>query len=396
MTMPWPSLSLEEIATVQRGKFSARPRNDPKYYGGDIPFIQTGDVANGAGHIRTYSQTLNTDGLSVSKLFPRGSLVVTIAANIGDVAKVEFDFACPDSLVVIQPNEDIDSDWLQYTLESKKKLLHSLAPQNAQKNINLEVLRPLPLDVPPLGDQKRIAVTLGTWDTAAQNTEKLLKEKEQHYGHELSQLISFDQHPLVHVGTLSKEVSARNLGGNDVRVLSVTNSRGFVLPEDQFQRRVASANLSNYKVVRRGQYAYNPSRINVGSIARLDTWDDGVLSPMYVVFRLDEAKIDSDYFSHWLKSHEAHYRIAKSAQGSVRQTVSFKEFAAIQIPLPDEDRQARIARYLNALRREIDLLKAYRDKLRKQKRGLMQKLLTGQWRLPVPPPPTRARKPLRR
>ena len=133
----------------------------------------------------------------------------------------------------------------------------------------------------------------------------------------------------------------------------------------------------------RGQYAYNPSRINVGSIARLDGWDDGVLSPMYVVFRLDEDKANSDYFLHWLNSHEARQRIKNSAQGSVRETVSFSELAAITIPLPARHTQTAIARYLNALREEIDLLSQSVAALKTQKRGLMQKLLTGQWRLPV-------------
>lgn len=384
MTMPWPTLALEEIASVQRGKFSARPRNDPKYYGGEIPFIQTGDVANSAGCVRSYSQTLNPDGLSVSKLFPKGSLVVTIAANIGDVAKVEFDFACPDSLVVVQANEGVNTDWLQYSLESKKELLDSFAPQNAQKNINLEVLRPLAFDVPPLGEQQRIAGAINAWNTAIGKTERLITAKERHYTYELSRLISRGNHPRSHVGTFANEISDRNRGGDEARVLSVTNSRGFVLPEDQFERRVASADLSNYKVVRRGQYAYNPSRINVGSIARLDSWDDGVLSPMYIVFGLDEAKVNSDYFLHWLDSHEARERIKKSAQGSVRETVSFTEFAGLTIPLPDTTKQAAIARYLNEMRAEIDALGVYARKLKTQKRGLMQKLLTGQWRVKVP------------
>ncbi|GAB4166266.1 MAG: hypothetical protein Fur0039_02940 [Rhodocyclaceae bacterium] len=257
-----------------------------------------------------------------------------------------------------------------------------MAPQNAQKNINLEVLRPLALDVPPLGEQHRIAGALGSWDDAIQKTEQLIAAKERHYGHELSRLISRGQHPHAHVGTFAEEVSARNRGGNEARVLSVTNSRGFVLPEDQFERRVASADLSNYKVVHRGQYAYNPSRINVGSIARLDGWEDGVLSPMYVVFRIDEAKANSDYFLHWLNSHEARQRIKNSAQGSVRETVSFSEFSAITIPLPDSNTQTAIARYLNALREETDLLGRSVTALKTQKRGLMQKLLTGQWRLP--------------
>ena len=107
----------------------------------------------------------------------------------------------------------------------------------------------------------------------------------------------------------------------------------------------------------------------------------GVLSPMYVVFELDRANVNSDYFLHWLDSHEARERIKKSAQGSVRETVSFTEFAAIAFPLPDFDRQAAIARYLNTLREEISTLGIYVEKLKEQKRGLMQKLLTGQWRV---------------
>ena len=249
--------------------------------------------------------------------------------------------------------------------------------------LNGEIVGALPVYLPCLRMQECVVSTLSEWDTAIEKTEQLISARELHYTYELSRLISQGEHPRSHVGNFAKEVSERNRGGNDERVLSVTNSRGFVLPEDQFERRVASADLSNYKVVARGQYAYNPSRINVGSIARLDDWDMGVLSPMYVVFGLDSSRINSDYFLHWLDSHEARERIKKSAQGSVRETVSFTEFAAIAFPLPDLDRQAAIARYLNTLREEISTLGVYIEKLKEQKRGLMQKLLTGQWRVPV-------------
>ena len=253
----------------------------------------------------------------------------------------------------------------------------------SMKNISQESVLQMMLPVPPLEEQCRIAQLLGEWESAIEKTEQLIAAKENHYTHELFRLISQGEHSRSHVGNLSHEVSERNRGGNEACVLSVTNSRGFVLPEDQFERRVASADLSNYKVVARGQYAYNPSRINVGSIARLDDWDMGVLSPMYVVFGLDNAKVNSDYFLHWLDSHEARERIKKSAQGSVRETVSFTEFAAIAFPLPDLDRQIAIARYLNTRREEISTLGVYVEKLKEQKRGMMQKLLTGQWRVPI-------------
>jgi type I restriction enzyme, S subunit len=295
------------------------------------------------------------------------------------------DAQCFTALVTRPNAEAIDSNFLAQFLNSPigEKAFTKWEAGGSQKNVNAGALEQLLIPTPPLGEQRRIARVLQTWDAAIHKTEQRIAANERHYNHEVSRLISRCQHPHTHVDTFAEEVSARNRGGNEARVLSVTNSRGFVLPEDQFERRVASADLSNYKVVRRGQYAYNPSRINVGSIARLDGWDDGVLSPMYVVFRLDESRANSDYFLHWLNSHEARQRIKNSAQGSVRDTVSFSEFAAITIPLPDYDTQSAIARYLNALREEIDLLWRSVAALKTQKRGLMQKLLTGQWRLPI-------------
>lgn len=285
----------------------------------------------------------------------------------------------------IRPKEGINKRWLYYALLEVTAEIERKAHgfKTSLVHVRKADITRARISLPSEHEQEAVATALGHWDTAIQKIEQLITAKERRYSHELSCLISGGRHPHAHVGTFAEEVSTRNRGGNDARVLSVTNSRGFVLPEDQFERRVASADLSNYKVVRRGQYAYNPSRINVGSIARLDGWGDGVLSPMYVVFRLDAAKVESDYFLHWLNSHEARQRIKNSAQGSVRETVSFSEFAALMIPLPDADKQTAIARYLNVLREEIDLLGRSVAALKTQKRGLMQRLLTRQWRLPV-------------
>ncbi len=174
-----------------------------------------------------------------------------------------------------------------------------------------------------------------------------------------------------------RKLMAKNAG------FRVTNHSGFVLPEEQFERRVASTNLSNYKIVMKGKYAYNPSRINVGSIARLDDWDVGVLSPMYIVFSLDEQKVSSDYFLHWLSSNEAKQRIKNSAQGSVCETVSFSDLGTIPIPLPSMATQMRIAKILNVAKSEINLFKQLARQYHTQKRGLMQKLLTGEWGVKV-------------
>ena len=171
----WKNIVLEEVAQVERGKFSARPRNDPKYFNGNIPFVQTGDISNSDIFFEKYSQTLNELGLTVSKLFPPNTILITIAANIGDPAITKFSIACPDSIVGILVRENLSNVYfLKNILDLKKKTLDSQATQNTQKNINLQVLKPLEISIPTLDEQTKIANFLTAVD------EKISQLNEQH------------------------------------------------------------------------------------------------------------------------------------------------------------------------------------------------------------------------
>jgi len=253
----------------------------------------------------------------------------------------------------------------------------------SQANVNpTEFKKYCLIPLPPLSEQRAIADLLATWDEAIEKTDRLIKAKERFYQSQISKGLSKDIHERIRLKKFLKEVSKRNGELSIMRVLSVTNSRGFVLPEEQFERQVASDNLSNYKIVSSGEYAYNPSRVNVGSIARLDNWDSGVLSPMYTVFKINKPdELDSDLFLHWLNSYEAKQRIKLSAQGSVRETVSFDDFCSIEFPKIEPTKQKKLADYFNSIISEIDQLKQLSEKYKLQKRGLMQKLLTGSWRI---------------
>ncbi len=158
----WEVKTLEEIADVSRGKFSARPRNDPQFYCGDIPFIQTGDITASEYYIETHTQTLNEKGLTVSKIFDAGTIFITIAANIGDTAMSRIPMACPDSVVGVKAHEHINSHWLMSFLRTQKADLDSKATVNAQKNINLTYLKPMKVPVPPKDEQDKIAELLST------------------------------------------------------------------------------------------------------------------------------------------------------------------------------------------------------------------------------------------
>lgn len=154
----WPVKRLDELADVNRGKFSPRPRNDPRFYGGAFPFIQTGDLRNATGYLRAWKQTLNEEGCSVSRGFKRGTVAVAIAANIGDTAIVDFNFYCPDSVVgVVGRAAFAANEYLEMVLRFFQPKLIAEAPETAQKNINLETLRPLLVPAPPLQLQRRFA-----------------------------------------------------------------------------------------------------------------------------------------------------------------------------------------------------------------------------------------------
>jgi len=281
--------------------------------------------------------------------------------------------------------ELIIPEYLNYWLNSfsAQKIIKRIATRAvSQANVNpTEFKKHCFVLLPPLTVQKEIIGLLSCSSDIIEIIEQLINAKEKQYRWLLSGLVLNNKHVRGQIKDFTSEVSKHNRDGSIDLVLSVTNHSGFVLPEEQFERRVASSDLSNYKIVLNGQYAYNPSRINVGSIARLDGWEKGVLSPMYVVFKLNEKKVISDFFLHWLSSHEARERIRRSAQGSVRETVSFADFGAIPFPIPPLEQQQNIAEVLNTAQQEINLLKKLADSYRKQKCGLMQKLLTGKWRV---------------
>ncbi|WP_367156147.1 restriction endonuclease subunit S [Methylomonas sp. HYX-M1] len=151
-----------DVAEVQRGKFAHRPRNAPQFYGGNIPFIQTAEVVEANKWIKKYSQTLNEIGLSISKMFKRKTIVMTIAANIGYVGMLDFDSAFTDSLVGINSFEDILSqEYLFYYLNHKQKEIESLSTESAQKNLSLERFESFKVNFPEsLSEQLRIVAIL--------------------------------------------------------------------------------------------------------------------------------------------------------------------------------------------------------------------------------------------
>ena len=152
----WQLPEIKQVSKILRGKFTHRPRNDPSLYGGIYPFIQTGDVAAANGIIRTHRQTLNQRGLAVSTMFPAGTLVMTIAANIGDVAVLNFEACFPDSIVGFVPTNKVERDFLYYLFRAMKSEFLREAPVNTQGNLNVERIGSRKIPLPSVDEQVTI------------------------------------------------------------------------------------------------------------------------------------------------------------------------------------------------------------------------------------------------
>jgi type I restriction enzyme S subunit len=168
----WEVSPFGSLGKLDRGKSKHRPRNDPSLLGGKYPLIQTGDVANSKGVIKKYTQTYSDKGLAQSRMWPAGTLCITIAANIAQTGILTFDSCFPDSIVGFKPNNRVTTEYIQAWLGFLQPLLEDLAPQSAQKNINLQMLRELDVPVPPIDLQSKFSEFVERIGNNSRNYEK--------------------------------------------------------------------------------------------------------------------------------------------------------------------------------------------------------------------------------
>lgn len=321
-----------------------------------------------------------------------GDILFTTEAPLGNVCKYpEFgQYVIGQRVLCLRPK--INSDLLFHILlsEDTQNKIKISATGSTALGIKSSELKKISICYPEKEyEQEKIAAILSIWDKAISTTDALLANSRQQKKALMQQLLTGKRRlpgftgewKVVRAGSVLHEEGARNRGSKITRVLSVTNQKGFVLPEEQFSKRVASDNIENYKIIKRGQFGYNPSRLNVGSFGRLDTFEEGILSPLYVIFSIKDEYIDSDFFLAWMHSGETRQRIKGSTQGSVRESVSFNALASFPLNLPPLDEQRAIAAVLDAADREIVLLEQKAACLREEKKALMQQLLTGKRRV---------------
>lgn len=270
-------------------------------------------------------------------------------------------------------------------------LFSEYSTRSSIAHLTREKLVQVPIPVPPLPEQARISEVLQTWDAAREKLNTIRDAKEQRLVG-LRAALLFGELRLngqrrswapTRLGAVTHELTKRNGAkglGRDF-VMGVTKAEGVVPMREQ----TIAGDISRYKRLPPRAFAYNPMRINVGSIAMNEREEEVLVSPDYVVFACNADGLDPDYLDHLRKtSWWAHY-INSGGSGSVRQRTYYDDLAALKLPLPELDEQKAIAAVLNTARADLAATEREIEAVTLQKRGLMQKLLTGEWRVPLDP-----------
>ncbi|WP_144778477.1 restriction endonuclease subunit S [Marinobacter maritimus] len=164
---------LNELGAVARGKSKHRPRNDPQLFDGQYPFIQTGDVKHAPLYITSHSQTYNEKGLGQSKLWPEGTLCITIAANIADTAILSYPACFPDSVIGFNAFESVaDTRYVKYCLDTFQLQMRSISQGTTQDNMSLEKLLSINFPAPELSQQRKVAAILTSYDDLIENNKR--------------------------------------------------------------------------------------------------------------------------------------------------------------------------------------------------------------------------------
>ena len=406
----WEVKPISEVYDFINTPSFSRENLSPEKTETDLMYIHYGDI-----HSTFLTETLNFDIESripylkdeyyspSFNLLKEGDLVVADASEeyIGVGAAIEIKNLRQKKVIgglhtiVLRSKDNQTTNGFNtyiFRIEAVHNSLKKIATGPSVYGITKGNLSKIKIPLPPLEEQRAIAKVLSTWDETIQKTEKLITQKELRKKWLMQQLLTgkkrlkgfSEEWKEIHIHDVAKEVSLRNKSDKQLTVLSCTKYDGLVPSLEYFGRKIFADDVSTYKIVPKNHFAYATNHIEEGSIGYQGTLDEALISPMYTVFKTDKS-IDDSFFFKLLKSHPLVYQYQNRMEGSIdrRGGLRWDAFSIIKIKIPPLQEQTAIAQVLQTADKEITLLKAKAEKLREQKKGLMQVLLTGKKRLKI-------------
>ena len=381
----WRRVKLGELGKFSKG--NGITKGEVRDNG--VPCIRYGELYTRHNiKVRNFYSFIDAKNLDKRKLIKNNDLLFAGSGEtreeIGKCASFNCDikaYAGSDVIICSINPKKLRADFASCFLNTTgRKQINKLGQGNSIVHIYSKFLRNIGIPLPSLPEQKAIASLLETWDTAIKKTEALIAAKRKRFDALIALLINQKCQKWMHckVGDLFSIVSKRNTGNKEL--LSVTQDRG-VLPRTMLEGRVMSpsGSTANYKIVEAGNFVISLRSFQGGiEYSR----HSGAVSPAYSVLK-SKKPICDNFYKHFLKSHVFVRKYLKVAVIGIRdgKQISFPDFESVKLPYPPFHEQQKIATILDVSEKEITLLGQLSEKYRTQKRGLMQKLLTGEWQV---------------
>lgn len=382
----WRHSRLDDIS--KRGSGHTPSQSQPQYWNGGVKWVSLADTPNlEKGYILETAKEISEEGLrnSSAVLHPAETVIISRDAGVGNAAILGAPMAVSQHFIAWECSSiaALDPWFLYYWLVHKKPFFERMAVGSTIKTIGLGLFERLSISYPDIEEQRRIAAILQTWDGAIDAAERLVATKNVRLDGLRSELM-IGHHPgeyrwkRTEFGNATVELNQRNTNktfGRDA-VMGVTKANGLVPMREQ----TIGAELSRYQILPPRAFAYNPMRINVGSIAMSRFDRDVVVSPDYVLFACDTQTLIPEYLDQLRRTHFWGHYINAAGAGSVRIRIYYDALAEIAVPIPPIDEQRRILSVLEDAVADRAASERHLGAVQAQKRGLMQKLLTGEWR----------------
>lgn len=391
-------VKITDLGTVNRGKSKHRPRNDSLLYGGKYPFIQTADIKKANLYLNDYSQTYNEIGLKQSKLWKKGTLCFTIAANIADSAILDIDACFPDSIVGFLPYENVsDTIYVKYLFDELKLYFQQISKGTTQDNLSLDKICRVKLRVPNYETQKKIALVLSTYDKLIENNNKRIKLLEQitenlykewfvrfrFPGYENTkfvdgipsdwQILRMSDFCYVTDGTHDTPKPINDGGVPLVTGKCIKN--GFIDFNEPYNISYQDhESISKRSGLQTGDILFS----NIGTVGTtcLVNYDREFSVKNVIIFKPGNIKV-SNYLYSWLNSDPIQAIFATQTNGASQQFVGLNFMRRFKILVPNENVLDLYSDRIKPIRTEIVKLHDINENLIKQRDMLLPRLMSG-------------------
>lgn len=379
----WKLVSVQDITTVLRGS-SPRPKSDPRYYGGEVPRLMVADISRDGKYVTPRIDSLTREGAKFSRPVQRGTLtIVCSGVTTGDSSILAVDACIHDGLLaLVDYSPEVNVEFLYYTFQWRKhQLFNNATHGGAYTNLTTQILKEFNFPIPPISEQRKIAEILSAWDEAITKTESLITTLYE-------RKIGLMQHLLTGRARFSgfedkwQELKLSDICSKRKGKIIATNTDRIGLP--YIGSTSFMGDFSLFSTDKSGVRCY-PTDILIlwdGEYAgKTSTGLDGYASSTVAVLKLDKDKVNNYFVNFYLEFLNRYIRSIAEGSGIPHMPGDLLDWLKLKTPSLVE--QKRIAQVLQDCDIEINLYSKRLKLMKKQKKGLMQKLLTGQIRIKV-------------